>query len=566
MVDFNWKEWLRQVKYFLTDVWRFLASLFMLLVQAVKEFDYIRAKHNFRTNLDVFFNSKSIYFVLLFLPIILTLVIAISVNAGGKVDYNIGYYSPSENTAVDKFMVAISKPDFNAKKFVSQELCLDSTKTGDTSMCLYFSDNFFKNDNITEKLTLNIDKDKQEVYKKYLTKINSSLVSVVKANSLTDQITLSTANTQNNRTGILISNVLLFFIMFVSLIFASITLYHRRPTVNEFYINPKRYKDLMKDIFFSTFTLGLGVSLVLFFVTSVVLNFSFFGELHKILLILILSVALFTLIGMMIGLLTRNEDINLFASISTASIMIFFSDLVLPTFVSYKSVVSYFFNINPFYITTKLFKQVVLLNKSIGTQVFEMLILIILLLIIIIFFVVINSLLVSSDNSLKVLLKNKEEEEIVHMGEPEDDSKSPRLSTHEMSIDQFRKLEELRRLKKLRPDVTPTYKETVKIKFEKKQKEEKVEKVKDKVNANVSKKDVRAKEQKVEQKKEEKGKKTGEKKEKKVRSEEESLIASIELENEILELKGQGLSNKEIKEKLENKYDEEEIDAVLGNM
>ena len=91
-----------------------------------------------------------------------------------------------------------------------------------------------------------------------------------------------------------------------------------------------------------------------------------------------------------------------------------------------------------------------------------------------IFFVVINSLLVSSDNSLKVLLKNKEEEEIVHVGEPEDDSKAPRLSTHEMSIDQFRKLEELRRLKKLRPDVTPTYKETVKIKFEKKQKDDKL--------------------------------------------------------------------------------------------
>ncbi|MBS3122474.1 hypothetical protein J4434_06350 [Candidatus Woesearchaeota archaeon] len=561
MVDFNWREWLRQAKYFLTDVWRFLASLFMQLVQAIMEFDYVRAKHNFRTNLDVFFNSKSIYFVLLFLPIILTLIIAISVNAGGKVDYNIGYYSPSENTAVDKFMTVISKPDFNTKKFWSQESCLDSTKTGDTSMCLYFSDNFFKSDNITEKLTLNIDKDKLDQYTKYLTKINSSLVSVVKANSLTDQITLSTADTQNNRNGILISNVLLFFIMFVSLIFASITLYHRRLTVNEFYINPKRYKDLMKDIFLSTFTLSLGVSLVLFFVTSVVLNFSFFGELHKILLILILSIALFTLIGMMIGLLTKSEDVNLFASISTASIMIFFSELVLPTFVSYKSVVSYFFNINPFYITTKLFKQIVLLDKAIGAQVFEILILIILLLILMIFFVVINSLLVSSDNSLKVLLKNKEEEEIVHVGEPEDDSKAPRLSTHEMSIDQFRKLEELRRLKKLRPDVTPTYKETVKIKFEKKQKDDKVEKV----NTNVSKKDVKAKEQKVE-KKEDKGKKTSERKEKKARSEEESLIASIELENEILELKGQGLSDKQIKEKLEEKYDEDDIETVLGNM
>ena len=561
MVDFNWREWLRQAKYFLTDVWRFLASLFMQLVQAIMEFDYVSAKHNFRPNLDVFLNSKAIYCVHMFLAIILTLIMAISVNAGGKVDYNIGYYSPSENTAVDKFMTVISKPDFNTKKFWSQESCLDSTKTGDTSMCLYFSDNFFKSDNITEKLTLNIDKDKLDQYTKYLTKINSSLVSVVKANSLTDQITLSTADTQNNRNGILISNVLLFFIMFVSLIFASITLYHRRLTVNEFYINPKRYKDLMKDIFLSTFTLSLGVSLVLFFVTSVVLNFSFFGELHKILLILILSIALFTLIGMMIGLLTKSEDVNLFASISTASIMIFFSELVLPTFVSYKSVVSYFFNINPFYITTKLFKQIVLLDKAIGAQVFEILILIILLLILMIFFVVINSLLVSSDNSLKVLLKNKEEEEIVHVGEPEDDSKAPRLSTHEMSIDQFRKLEELRRLKKLRPDVTPTYKETVKIKFEKKQKDDKVEKV----NTNVSKKDVKAKEQKVE-KKEDKGKKTSERKEKKARSEEESLIASIELENEILELKGQGLSDKQIKEKLEEKYDEDDIETVLGNM
>ncbi|MFH1440001.1 MAG: ABC transporter permease [Candidatus Woesearchaeota archaeon] len=598
----------RDVKSFFINLWAYILSFLKYVVKSIQKFDYNNAYNIFLGNLKIFSQSKSIFFIALFLPIILTFIVGISLNASYKVDDSVAINIPSEgNVYVTDFIKEFGNTNFKLIKYNSQELCLDSVKTGKSSVCLLFSDSFGQavgtdSTNQMNILFVNVDESRLDIYGNYLSAINSSLAFVLGAHEFKDSVSIKRIELKNSGFAVFISNIILFFVVFLSLMFAAVTFFYRKPDIDEFYLNPRKYTKLLYETFFSGFVLFLVSSLIIFFVLSFLLGFSFFAVFFRIVFILAGAVALFTLIGMFIGLFTSTEDLNLFVSISIVSIMVFLSELIFPT----SSLVSYFSNINLYALTTKMFKHLVLLSKDLGDYFFEIMILVIFVMIFVIIFTIFNYLFVTNDKSLKNFINDRKEDrkwvDVSRYG----GSRSPRLSTEELSLNQYRRLEELKAKGRAHESqIKPTYKDVVNVKIDKhiskhidnntkdsgaeyvKAKvykrreeeheeprgdeylqelyEEQLEEVDCKNGKNDSSKkgnnqnrktssaeDVKAKAQKAITKRGE--------------NEADDLILSIELENEILELKHKGLKEDEIVERLKDKYDEEDISMVLANM
>ncbi len=84
-------------------------------------------------------------------------------------------------------------------------------------------------------------------------------------------------------------------------------------------------------------------------------------------LISFLSASVFVLVGMSVGYLFKSDETIILASISIASLFIFFSNIILPTETiveGFKNVVSY----NPLFVLENMFKRVILFNSEITTM------------------------------------------------------------------------------------------------------------------------------------------------------------------------------------------------------
>jgi len=453
-------------------------------------------------------------------------------------------------------------------------------------------------DNQTDTLSVYINEDSVGSYDTQFSKINSSLVSVVKTNNLKDPISLKKISVRNYGSLILIQDIIIFFLMFLCLIFTSVTFYHRRPKLSEFYSNPNKFKHLLSDVFLSTFVFFLIASIVVYLGFAFAFGLSF-GIITKALMVLILAFILFIFMGLFIGIMTTTEDINLFVTITVSSLMIFLSGLVLPS-AYFGSTLSYLFNLNPYFLITKLLNVVVLFGNPASEFLFEIVILVAYLLIFVVFFYTTHYLFAAGDALLRNILKDKDEPSL----EVEKTSyKYGGLNTEDISINQFQRLEEIRRKQRHHTSISkPSYKKVVKVNVEKNSRHDKHKQVEHgalidgdfetedndsgvtKEQEEEPREDAFLEELYQEQLAEEaendpkartkkasspaklpKAKKT-KASSSKTSSDEDDLILTIELENQILELKSDGLSDKQIIEKLKKKFKEEDIHTILTNI
>jgi hypothetical protein len=613
------KETLNEVGSMLNDLWNFLVKWFWIIIAYIKNFDYAGALDIFRENMKIFLNSRSIYFISIFLPIILTLVVAISVNQEHKLEYDMGYsYNPnatSKDMPLESFITGLNSLEL--KNYPNDQACLDDVRTGTSASCIILSEDFFTDTNTTDILTFNIGENYQANSVKYLSAINSSLVSVVSSKSLADHISLKKVQIRDRKIAVLVIQILMFFLMFLTMTFASVIIFYKKPKLSELYSNRQLYKYLILDCFFSTFLFFLVVSFVLFLILSLAFNISLF-LVFKSLLIMIFALSMLTFVGLLTGLLTTIEDINLFATVSIASIMIFLSELILP---SYTGILSYLINVNPYHITIKLLKNTVLFGKSIGGYSFEFMILLICVAVLATLFILVYYLFGENDTSLRKIIKDKHE----YHPHPDDFDKprSPSLRTEDMSMHQYQHLEELRKIRaKQTAQSKPTYQSIVKVKLDKPKSESRTDRTDSRDlregratlgslrqhnddrddRRETSEKEERGdeyleelyeKEYKDEDQKkgitvsrrnddnemQEIGKPSGTsgralsskkqaKKGREVEDQEDTdnLIASIDLENKVLQLKHKGLKDSEIISKLKGRYKESEIRDVLSNI
>jgi ABC-type multidrug transport system permease subunit len=576
----NIKDVLRDLGYMLSDVGKFLEKQFWNFIGFVKHFDYNYAISLFKENLQIFLNSKSIYFISIFLPIILTLVVAISVNVDQSVDYDVGYhYDIADKDAdMESFFKEIDK-DLMIQNYPSDNACLDSVKLKETSFCITFSKDFFKNNNQSDIMTMNIGEKSLHLFDDAFITINSSLVNAIKDSGSTDPITIRKVKIFDKNLAILVFNIMFFFIAFLTLTYASVVYFYRKPKLDDLYANPESYKELILGSFFSCFLLFLIVSLVVFFLIAFSLGLPYV-LLWKSLLILVFSLGIFTLTGMLIGSFTRVEDINLFASISVASVMIFLSELIMPNY-DPNSILHYLFNINPYHLTTKLLKHSVLFGKGLSAYFYEIMILFVILLLFVTFFVAIYYMLLEKDYSIKNIYNEKSNKAYRDMQRVQ--KSVPSISTDRLSVSQFQQLEELRRLRRHNDaPIRPSYKKTVNVQVQKNKKVNEFKKTSVETNKEGEfKEDVEAPrgdeylEELYKQQLESDGETTIRKevtattRAKKIKphtEDEEELLTTVELEGEVLELKQSGKSDADIIKKLKKTYDEEDIRIVLANL
>ena len=422
----------------------------------------------FKENLNIFLNSKSIYFISIFLPIILTLIVAISVDIDTSTDYDLAYHynSSSNDLVMESFLTKLDN-NLDIYNYPTNEACLDSVRLMESSFCIILSDGFFVNNNQTDVFEINIGEKSLTLFDESFTHINSSLVSTLKENSLSDPITIKKIKIQDKSLLILITNILMFFTILLTIIFSSVVFFYRKSNLDDMYSNVGVYKKLAFETFFSSFVIFLSLSLVIFLLVLLAFGLSF-SLIFKLLLILILSSSVFTFIGMFIGSLTKVEDINLFASISVASVMIFFSNLILRNY-DPNSFLHYLFNLNPYHLITKLIKHTILFNNGFGGFVYELMILFVLLLSFATFFVALYYILIEKDFLAKFVIKDKSEKaykDIKHIRKS-----VPSLSTEELSLSQFQEVEELRRKRKhYQSQSRTTYQNIVHVNVEKKKK------------------------------------------------------------------------------------------------
>ncbi len=611
------KDTLNEVGSMLKDVWDYIVKIFWIVVAYIRNFDYAAALDVFRENMKLFLNSRSIYFISIFLPIILTLVVAISVNQEHKMEFDMGYsYNPNatlKDPAMESFITGLNKLDLN--NYPNAAACLDDVRLGISASCILLSEKFFTDTNETDVLTFNIGENYQVNSVKYLSAINSSLVSVVTSNSLSDHISLKKVQIKDRKLAVLVLQIIMFFIMFLTMTFASVIMFYKKPKLSELYNNRNLYKYLILDCFFSTFIFFLLISFVLFLILSLAFDMPLFLVI-KSLFIMIFALSMLTFIGLITGLLTTIEDINLFATVSIASIMIFLSELILP---AYTGILSYLININPYHITIKLLKNTVLFGKSLGSYSFELMILVVCVLVLTTLFVMIYYLFGENEGTLRRIIKDKHE----HHPHPDDFDKprSPSLSTEEMSMHQYQHLEELRKIRaKQIAQSKPTYQSIVKVKLDNKPKieprtdsrdlregratigslrqsgnqyensrqsrEDKEESRGDEYLEELYEKEYKDEDQKKgiavprrsnddddmqeigkSGSKSVSSKKQGKKgRDVEDREDADNLIASIDLENKILQLKHKGLKDSEIIAKLKGRYPESEIKDILSNI
>jgi ABC-type multidrug transport system permease subunit len=82
-------------------------------------------------------------------------------------------------------------------------------------------------------------------------------------------------------------------------------------------------------------------------------------------IVFFLAIAVFVLIGMLVGYIFKSEETSLLASISISSIMLFLSDLILPI-ESMPSYIAFFADYNPFVIASAMLRKTMIFNLSLG--------------------------------------------------------------------------------------------------------------------------------------------------------------------------------------------------------
>lgn len=95
-----------------------------------------------RKNFKLISRSKTQAMIILFGPLILTLLVGLAFNNTSLYNINIGVYSPEYTVLVDSFTDKLSEMEFNVIKVDSEKTCVDNIREGIVNVCLVFPPDF----------------------------------------------------------------------------------------------------------------------------------------------------------------------------------------------------------------------------------------------------------------------------------------------------------------------------------------------------------------------------------------------------------------------------------------
>ncbi len=219
------------------------------------------------------------------------------------------------------------------------------------------------------KTSLSSNTEKANSIKSALSSIESSInsIEIKEAKKIVSPITtsLKTVTTEKTHLSFMFPTLLVLVIMFVSILLSSTTVIKEKTGKAYFrnYISPtSNWTFILAHYLTNLFIIMLQL-LVIFIVASFFFKKEILSNLPSVLLALFIVSSAFILLGMLIGYLFRTEETSNLASISVASVLIFFSNAILPM-ESMPVMIAKIAHFNPFVISEAVIKQLFIFGSS----------------------------------------------------------------------------------------------------------------------------------------------------------------------------------------------------------
>lgn len=207
--------------------------------------------------------------------------------------------------------------------------------------------------------------------KSVLTNIQQDVdaVKITNAESIVSPIKTSVNAVTSKKTHLsfIFPTIVIMIVMFISILLAS-TLVIREKTSKAYFrnfITPTASIWFMISLFITNILLVTLQIIVIFSAATYFFQSEFVPLIQPIAILLTVTISVFILIGMFIGYIFNSEETATLASISVGSIMLFFSNTILPL----ESLPKYIRDIalfNPFVISQEILKSVILFNANLS--------------------------------------------------------------------------------------------------------------------------------------------------------------------------------------------------------
>ena len=203
-------------------------------------------------------------------------------------------------------------------------------------------------------------------------------VKIVEAQNIVSPIRteIESVNSESSNANFLFPTLVTLLMLFSGIILASSLVIREKNTKAYLrnFITPTKEITFLVGGYITALIIILLQLLILFLGAIFVMDMNLGGSLWKVSLILLISSSVFIILGMIIGYLFRSEETSVLASISLASLMMFFSNAILPIeAISSKLKALAFFN--PVVVSDAALKKLILFDAALGSILLEIILL-----------------------------------------------------------------------------------------------------------------------------------------------------------------------------------------------
>ena len=246
----------------------------------------------------------------------------------------------------------------NAVDKINQKLINAQTTTTDSSTTV--------DDNVKAlaQLKTSLDDLKSSIE---TTNAQINALRVTSAESIVNPITttIKPISSKSSNLNFIFPYFLILIIVFISIMLSSSIIIVEKTSKAYFrnFTTPTKDLTFVMSVFLTSFFVVLIQIVFILALAYYFLNASIFDNFGLTAILLLCSIALFTMIGMIIGYLFNSQEAVMMASISVGSVFLFLSNLILPL----ESMSAYIQNLakfNPYVITSELLKKLTVFNSS----------------------------------------------------------------------------------------------------------------------------------------------------------------------------------------------------------
>jgi len=108
-------------------------------------------------NLKLLIRTRSSALIIILGPIIITLLVSMAFSTSGLYDIRIGAYSKEYNDNINSILVKLADKEFTVTKMASEDICIDSVKSGKTHICLILPENLDMTEDIQREIVFHVD-------------------------------------------------------------------------------------------------------------------------------------------------------------------------------------------------------------------------------------------------------------------------------------------------------------------------------------------------------------------------------------------------------------------------